>query len=430
MPAHTVISDETKDGKSRLAFLVQIFIGRSVKKTDVVYDSTANAATGIFEATVTLSCMGEQPQFKGESLESRKEAEKEAAKSALDFYSDDIERIVQEAEENGVTKKKKRKAGKGSDRPNPNVIAYKAAAAAAAAAEAEEAEDGDEPAAKVAKVAGGLPVQQTAGRVAAPPQVAGRVAGPPPGSTTAMFQEVAAMQQVRTATGTGKGKLYEFLSKACGTTPPKETIIWDKEQSTWPKGYRATLQITALNERWCDHQWVGDYQRSIKDAEHDVSEKALADLATDPEYESFIQGMKAKQEKAQSIWPWASPGGLPAPAQPKPVGVVRPSKPVPVGLWSMGGGNAAQTGPREEVESDVTTGEISTLRKDFGYIKPDGELLHPAAEFKERLYFRTSDVDGAEGTDAPAWLTEGAKVSFKCHLSATGGLAAHDVEQL
>eukprot|EP00929_Paragymnodinium_shiwhaense_P050805 TRINITY_DN25592_c0_g1_i1.p1 TRINITY_DN25592_c0_g1~~TRINITY_DN25592_c0_g1_i1.p1 ORF type:complete len:458 (+),score=143.00 TRINITY_DN25592_c0_g1_i1:73-1446(+) len=399
-----------ENSKTKLTFLIQKLLKRNLSRGDVEYKSgKVEGGTG-FEATVLVNAMEGQPSFSGTSETDRKGAEYDAAYKALEFYDEDVQRLIAEHEAKGKRQHLSQKEREERE----------------AAAEGEPAEKRQKcRPGKAGRVVISLREQQIAAGMiqekepvvvgTATPIAVGRVSHatvaaaqksmpdlPKPAPMPA--EEQAAPRELEPASG--KSKLYDFLTRAIKRTPKPAELKWDVQQrfvAQGHKGYIVTLTMVCLPERWAGRSWESDLSKNLKSAEHSAAEKCYDDLATDPEWLPVVQLLNKKAARKEQEALWNDPGAA--------WGMV----------YKQVTDQAKKAKVRQPVATSVKRGKVLYIQKGgWGYIEPEGKIDHPKADKRGKLYFASKDIIGATDKEPPEWFKEGVRVSFTVYVENTG----------
>eukprot|EP00929_Paragymnodinium_shiwhaense_P025125 TRINITY_DN1526_c0_g1_i1.p1 TRINITY_DN1526_c0_g1~~TRINITY_DN1526_c0_g1_i1.p1 ORF type:complete len:398 (-),score=126.60 TRINITY_DN1526_c0_g1_i1:112-1209(-) len=358
---------EDRDSKTRLNGFLQKFTNRMITKSDVAYKSGKLEGTTEYQATVTLHCLDDSPEFAGELASTKKEAEQLAASQALSAYSEELEKLAVDPKAfKGQGVKRKRTD---DFMPPPSVQ-------------------------KIAKVHAAATVSSWKGL---------------------LFEMAAAVLK--------KGVTKEDLVFS--------TDGAEKEAGKPVKEYTTTLTTPCMPGTWGAETWVGEPCKSIKEAEHSAAEKAFKAMQDDPEVAPHVGKivMKASvmeagaggggddSEGGAEDWSdWSQ--------------VVQWFQQMKGSMKGKGKGAGKPKEKYDEartpVETAVTTGKIDVLKYGFGFIKPDSPIEHEHASKRNGLiWFSNKDLVGG-GTPRPDWLKRGADVTFKVYADGAG-LGAEDV---
>eukprot|EP00929_Paragymnodinium_shiwhaense_P000741 TRINITY_DN10097_c0_g1_i1.p1 TRINITY_DN10097_c0_g1~~TRINITY_DN10097_c0_g1_i1.p1 ORF type:complete len:223 (+),score=49.05 TRINITY_DN10097_c0_g1_i1:129-797(+) len=101
---------EEKDPKTRLSHLVQKMAGTTINKNDIEYKSGRLDGSDEWQSTVQLNSLPDRPEFAGEIANTRKLAEQEAAKIALENYQEELDKLSEDPKYFQKENRHKRKA--------------------------------------------------------------------------------------------------------------------------------------------------------------------------------------------------------------------------------------------------------------------------------------------------------------------------------
>uniref|UniRef100_A0A7S1WLG1 DRBM domain-containing protein n=1 Tax=Alexandrium catenella TaxID=2925 RepID=A0A7S1WLG1_ALECA len=179
-----------------------------------------------------------------------------------------------------------------------------------------------------------------------------------------------------------------------------------------PGGYQATVKLSALPGEWKDRLWAGQVFTTKQKAEQSAAEIALMQISEDQDLsEEAAKPKGTGKGKGKGKGKGFGKGGG------KSWG------------WDWGCGWTWQsdaTGPdqpRERVTEERISGEVLDWKETYGWVKPCGDIDHPAAQLRNgKVYLHQKDLVGELKA-----LEAGARVTFHVYEDPSG-LGAEEVE--
>jgi len=223
---------------------------------------------------------------------------------------------------------------------------------------------------------------------------------------------------------TSKSALNVVCMKLLKRPMQKGEIVYDSPQI--PGGFASILRLPCLPGDWATRQWTGKVCMSRKAAEQDAAEKALVDIKAAPEFTEALSSegddRKAGKKKGDGEGVDGEGKGM-GKGKGKKGKMMAFFAEMEAGLWGKGMGKGGPDLTREPVGEAVVQGEVVEWKGNFGWIKTQASIDHPAAGRRDgKIYVHKKDLPGGvEG------LERGASVQFKVY-SDSSGLGAQEVQ--
>mmetsp|Transcript_31308 Transcript_31308/g.50344 ORF Transcript_31308/g.50344 Transcript_31308/m.50344 type:complete len:331 (+) Transcript_31308:1-993(+) len=209
---------------------------------------------------------------------------------------------------------------------------------------------------------------------------------------------------------TPKTKLNTLVMKIAKRYLQKGETVYECKK--YSGGYQAVVRLSALPGEWGTRVWAGHVSSTKQKAEQSAAEIALQQIGDDKDLaEEAAKPKGAGKGKGKGMgkggkgwgymwnpWDWGYGG-----------------------MWAPGAGGGGGDLPRETFTKEPVSGEVIEWKDNYGWVKPDVPLDHPAAKQRDgKIYVNKKDAAGAS-------LDKGSKVKFHVYEDPSG-LGAEGVQ--
>jgi len=366
---------DDRDAKSKMTYFLQKFTGKNMEKGDCVF-KLQRLESGEYQATLKVNCLDDAPEYEGDAMPEKKQAEQSAAEQLLNAFPEEIEKLKEDPNAFKQTAAEKRKA---------------------------EAQGG--PPAKAAKY------EQTLKAYAGKSQLYELLA-------KYCKKSLSKEEIVFSTEPADEGKVRMFKSTV------ELPCVSDKfEGQTWTGNVEKSIKnaehsaaeaaLTALKE---DPEILAVWDQ------HLAPKANLASMyqgTTDP----YMQG------KGMMFAMMMGKGGKGKPTMEDmqkmmEEGAVPDSFAEMMSLYGKGkkGKGKDFDKTREPVVEEPVAGVIHKVKRGHGFITPQETIEHERAKPGGKIYFAAPDVAGAESDakEFPEWVKEGALVTFTVYADGKG----------